>query len=199
MSSASTLQSGEVTSRQMSLVSLACTPGTAIEWFDFFLYGTMATLVFPALFFSESDQFVGTLLALLTFLIVFIARPFGGAVFGHLGDCIGRKSTLVSALLLMGLSMFIIGFLPGYATIDVVAPLILVLTLLFAQAQAQKRKASAPVAGAFRHNTPEILLSAGARFTGQAQFYLFSVFVITYHPRGDLVCIGTRTEGVVKS
>jgi MFS family permease len=130
MSNASTSQSDEVTRQQMSLVVAASTIGTAIEWYDFFLYGTMATLVFPALFFPESDQFVGTLLALLTFLVGFIARPFGGAVFGHLGDRIGRKSTLVATLLMMGLSTFIIGFLPGYASIGVAAPLILVLLRL---------------------------------------------------------------------
>lgn len=126
MSSASTLQSGEVTSKQMGLVILASTLGAAIERYAFFLYGSMATLVFHALFFPESDPCVGTLPAPLTFLVEFIARPFGGTVIGHLGDRIGRKSTLVATLLLMGLSTLIIGFLPGYATIGVVAPLILV-------------------------------------------------------------------------
>src|SRR5207248_11413280 len=71
--------------RQMTPVILSSMIGTAIEWYDFFLYGTMATLVFPKLFFPESDPVVGTLLALLTFLVGFIARPFGGALFGHLG------------------------------------------------------------------------------------------------------------------
>src|SRR5947209_17894137 len=100
---------------QMTRVVLSSMLGTAIEWYDFFLYGTMATLVFPKVFFPKSDVFVGTLLALFTFLVGFIARPFGGALFGHLGDRIGRKSTLVATLMLMGAATFIIGILPGYA------------------------------------------------------------------------------------
>ncbi|HEU5349684.1 MAG TPA: MFS transporter, partial [Ktedonobacterales bacterium] len=96
-----------------------------IEWYDFFLYGTMASLVFPKLFFPESDQLVGTLLSFFTFLVGFVARPIGGAIFGHLGDRIGRKSTLVATLLLMGISTLLVGFMPGYAAIGVAAPIIL--------------------------------------------------------------------------
>src|SRR6185437_10285862 len=114
----------------MGVVIFSSTLGTAIEWYDFFLYGTMATLVFPKVFFPTSDQFVGTLLSLFTFLVGFIARPFGGALFGHLGDRFGRKSTLIATLLLMGISTLIIGFLPGYATLGIAAPLILVLLRL---------------------------------------------------------------------
>src|SRR5205823_493985 len=254
----------------MTPVILSSMLGTAIEWYDFFLYGTMATLVFPALFFPKSDHFVGTLLSLFTFLVGFIARPIGGAFFGHMGDRIGRKSTLIATLLLMGISTLIIGFLPGYNAIGVAAPLILTLlrlgqglgvggewggsvllaleyghksnrgfwaswpqmgvpvglitstivvnivqattgsnfvvwgwripfflsalliivglyirlrileTPLFAQVKAEKRQARAPILDAFRYSTPEILLSAGARFVEQAPFYLFTVFVITY-------------------
>jgi len=109
----------------MRTVIAAATTGTAIEWYDFFLYGTMATLVFPKLFFPETNQFVGTLLSLFTFLVGFIARPIGGAIFGHLGDRIGRKSTLVATLLLMGISTLLVGFMPGYATIGIAAPIIL--------------------------------------------------------------------------
>ena len=266
-----TANSGNVSRSRMGPVIFSSTLGTAIEWYDFFLYGTMATLVFPRVFFPESDQLVGTLLSLFTFLVGFIARPFGGALFGHLGDRIGRKSTLIATLLLMGISTLIIGFLPGYATIGIVAPLILVLlrlgqglgvggewggsvllameyghksrrgfwaswpqmgapvglvlstvivnivqgvsgasfvtgfawripffisalliivglyirlrileTPLFAQVKEQKMEAKAPIIEAFRHSTPEILLSAGARFVEQAPFYLFTTFVITY-------------------
>src|SRR3984893_12536143 len=100
----------EPTPQQMRAVIFSSTVGTAIEWYDFFLYGTMATLVFPKLFFPESDHTVGTLLSLFTFLVGFIARPFGGALFGHMGDLIGRKSTLVATLLLMGISTLLIGF-----------------------------------------------------------------------------------------
>jgi len=109
----------------MGMVIAASTTGTAIEWYDFFLYGTMATLVFPKVFFPESDQFVGTLLSFFTFLVGFIARPVGGAIFGHLGDRIGRKSTLVTTLLLMGISTLLVGFMPGYASIGVASPIIL--------------------------------------------------------------------------
>jgi len=260
-----------VSSRMMSTVIFSSTLGTAIEWYDFFLYGTMAALVFPKVFFPESNQLVGTILSLFTFLVGFIARPFGGALFGHLGDRVGRKSTLIATLLLMGLSTLVIGFLPGYATLGIAAPLILVLlrlcqglgvggewggsvllameyghrryrgfwaswpqmgvpvglilstvivnivqvsagtsfvtgvawripffisallvliglyirlrvleTPLFAEVKNQRREVSAPIIEAFRHSTPEILLSAGARFVEQAPFYLFSTFVITY-------------------
>src|SRR5690242_19867576 len=123
----STVPSDQDVRRQMTPVILSSMLGTAIEWYDFFLYGTMATLIFPALFFPKSDAFVGTLLSFFTFLVGFIARPFGGALFGHLGDRIGRKSTLVATLLLMGISTLIIGFLPGYKTIGILAPLLLVL------------------------------------------------------------------------
>jgi MFS family permease len=255
----------------MAAVIFSSTLGTAIEWYDFFLYGTMATLVFPTIFFPESDKLVGTLLSLFTFLVGFIARPFGGAIFGHLGDRIGRKSTLIATLLLMGIATLLIGFLPGYGAIGIAAPLILVLlrlcqglgvggewggsvllameyghkrnrgfwaswpqigvpvglicstlvvnliqqtagtgfvtgfawrvpfflsalliivglyvrlrimeTPLFAMLKERGHEASAPLAAAFRHSTPEILLSAGARFVEQAPFYLFVTFVITY-------------------
>ncbi len=260
-----------VSSRTMSTVIFSSTVGTAIEWYDFFLYGTMAALVFPQVFFPASNQLVGTILSLFTFLVGFIARPFGGALFGHLGDRIGRKSTLIVTLLLMGISTLLIGFLPGYATLGIAAPLILVLlrlgqglgvggewggsvllameygyrrnrgfwaswpqmgvpiglmlstiivnivqasagasfvtgfawripffisaalvliglyirlrvleTPLFAEVKNQKRAVSAPIIEAFRHSTPEILFSAGARFAEQAPFYLFTTFVVTY-------------------
>ena len=270
----STSSPEQVNTRQMTPVILSSMLGTAIEWYDFFLYGTMATLVFPKLFFPETNVFVGTLLSLITFLVGFIARPFGGALFGHLGDRIGRKSTLIATLLLMGISTLLIGFLPGYAAIGVAAPLILVLlrlgqglgvggewggsvllaleyghrrnrgfwaswpqmgvpvglvastvivnivqatsgpnfaigawyagwripffisallivvglyirlrileTPLFRMVKEKKQEARSPIIEAFRHSTPEILLSAGARFVEQAPFYLFTVFVITY-------------------
>ncbi|HEX9037117.1 MAG TPA: MFS transporter [Ktedonobacterales bacterium] len=120
-----TSSSADTTPNGMGAVIAASTTGTAIEWYDFFLYGTMATLIFPKLFFPTSDLFVSTLLSLFTFLVGFIARPIGGALFGHLGDRIGRKSTLVATLLLMGISTLLVGFMPGYATIGIAAPIIL--------------------------------------------------------------------------
>ncbi len=266
----STANADNISRREMVPVIFSSTLGTAIEWYDFFLYGTISTLVFPKVFFPESDPLVGTILSLFTFLVGFIARPFGGALFGHLGDRIGRKSTLVATLLLMGLATLLIGFLPGYSTLGIWAALILIVlrlcqglgvggewggsvllaleyghksnrgfwaswpqmgvpigliastivvnivqsamgpdfltwgwripffvsalliivglyvrlrvmeTPLFRQVQEEKRESRAPILDAFRHSTPEILLSAGARFVEQAPFYLFSVFVITY-------------------
>src|SRR5262245_4001420 len=103
-------------SKRRSLIEaiVASTVGTMIEWYDFFLYGFATALVFRELFFPEFDPFVGQILAFSTFTVGFIARPLGGVFFGYLGDRIGRKSTLVATLLLMGLSTVLIGFLPTY-------------------------------------------------------------------------------------
>jgi metabolite-proton symporter len=101
--------------------------GTTIEWYDFFLYGSAAALVFNHVFFPESDPLVGTMLAFTTYAVGFVARPLGGLVFGHFGDRIGRKQLLVLSLLLMGGSTFAIGLLPTYAVIGVAAPLLLTL------------------------------------------------------------------------
>ena len=101
--------------------------GTTIEFFDFYIYATAAVLVFPKMFFPKSDPASAMLASLATFGIAFIARPFGSALFGHFGDRVGRKTTLVAALLTMGLSTFAIGVLPTYATIGVAAPLLLAL------------------------------------------------------------------------
>src|SRR5713226_3136947 len=103
-----TVNADNITRQQMVPVIFSSTLGTAIEWYDFFLYGTMATLVFPKVFFPESNPLVGTLLSFVTFLVGFIARPIGGAIFGHLGDRIGRKSTLIATLLLMGIATLLV-------------------------------------------------------------------------------------------
>jgi metabolite-proton symporter len=99
--------------------------GTTIEFFDFYIYATAAVLVFPRLFFPASDPASATLASLATFAIAFLARPLGSALFGHFGDRVGRKTTLVAALLTMGLSTVMIGLLPTYSTIGVAAPLLL--------------------------------------------------------------------------
>ncbi len=101
--------------------------GTTIEFFDFYIYGTAAVLVFPSLFFPGSDPATATLQSLATFALAFFARPLGSALFGHFGDRIGRKATLVAALLTMGLSTVLIGLLPTYASIGVAAPALLAL------------------------------------------------------------------------
>src|ERR1700743_2793892 len=110
--------------RQVLFASLI---GTTIEFFDFYIYATAAVLVFPALFFPKSDPASAMLASLATFGIAFLARPIGSALFGHFGDRIGRKTTLVLALLTMGVSTVAIGALRGYAAIGVIAPLLLAL------------------------------------------------------------------------
>jgi metabolite-proton symporter len=108
-------------------VLFASLVGTTIEFFDFYIYATAAVLVFPKLFFPAADPAAATLSSLATFAIAFFARPVGSAVFGHFGDRVGRKATLVAALLTMGVSTVLIGLLPTYATIGTAAPLLLAL------------------------------------------------------------------------
>lgn len=108
-------------------VLLASLIGTTIEYFDFYIYGTAAVLVFPSLFFPTSDPSTATLASLATFGIAFLARPIGSALFGHFGDRVGRKTTLVAALLTTGLSTVAIGVLPTYASLGVAAPALLAL------------------------------------------------------------------------
>src|SRR5215470_15771930 len=108
--------------RQVLFASLI---GTAIEYFDFYIYASAAVLVFPRLFFPSSDPVSATLAAFATFALAFLARPVGSALFGHFGDRIGRKTTLVAALLTMGLSTVAIGLLPTHQSIGVMAPLLL--------------------------------------------------------------------------
>jgi metabolite-proton symporter len=109
---------------------LASTVGTTIEWYDFFLYGTVAALVFPSQFFPHSSPSAGVLASFATLFVGFAARPVGAAIFGHFGDRIGRKATLVTTLLLMGVATTLMGLLPGYATLGVAAPILLTLLRL---------------------------------------------------------------------
>ncbi|GGZ35947.1 MFS transporter [Streptomyces poonensis] len=104
--------------------------GTTIEWYDFFLYGSAAALVFNKLFFPDSDPLVGTLLSFLTYAVGFAARPLGALVFGHYGDRLGRKKLLVLSLLMMGGATFAIGLLPTHATVGTAAPVLLTLLRL---------------------------------------------------------------------
>jgi len=104
---------------QLRRAVLASTIGTAIEWYDFFLYSTVTGLVFAKLFFPHSDPWVGTLEAFAIYAVGFVARPIGAAIFGHYGDRIGRKSTLIATLLLMGLATFAVALVPTYATIGI--------------------------------------------------------------------------------
>src|ERR1700749_2901199 len=112
-------------SAQLRKAVIASTIGTAIEWYDFFLYGTAAGLVFGKLYFPNSDPLSATLLAFGTYFIGFIGRPIGAAIFGHYGDRIGRKATLIATLLCMGLATFAIAFVPTYADIGIWGAVIL--------------------------------------------------------------------------
>jgi MFS transporter, MHS family, shikimate and dehydroshikimate transport protein len=120
---------GQISSvRQVALASFI---GTAIEWYDFFLYGTAAALVFGSLFFPEATPLGGTLLAFATYGVGFFARPVGGIIFGHYGDRIGRKTMLVLSLLIMGVATFLIGLLPTFEQVGVLAPILLVTLRIF--------------------------------------------------------------------
>lgn len=110
----------------MRRVALASLAGSVLEWYDFFLYGFAATLVFGPLFFPRASSTAGVLAALGTFAVGFVARPLGGVLFGHLGDRLGRKKMLVATLLIMGIPSFLIGLLPSYAAIGWAAPALLV-------------------------------------------------------------------------
>jgi metabolite-proton symporter len=108
-------------------VAAASLLGSVVEWYDFFLYGTMAALVFNSQFFPQFDPLVGTMIAFGTFAAGFVTRPLGGFIFGHFGDRLGRKRMLVITMLIMGLSTFAMGLLPNYAAIGVAAPIVLML------------------------------------------------------------------------
>src|SRR5690349_22089093 len=105
--------------RQLRRAVVAATIGTTIEWYDFFLYSIVTGLVFAKLYFPKSDPLVGTLEAFAIYAVGFAARPVGAAIFGHYGDKIGRKSTLIATLLVMGLATFAVAFVPSYAQIGI--------------------------------------------------------------------------------
>jgi MFS family permease len=256
---------------QVRRAAMASAIGTTIEWYDFFLYNTAAALVFPHVFFPASTAYAGAMQSFATYAVGFAARPVGAAIFGHWGDRIGRKATLIITLVVMGISSAIVGVLPGTATIGVAAPLLLVLmrvvqglaiggewsgsvllamewgaqdrrgllassaqvgvpvglvigsggmtlmsvtlspdaftswgwripflaslvlvavglvirlrileTPMFAKIIAERKVVRAPVMHAIRHHWREILLSAGARFSEQLPFYLFTTYVLIY-------------------
>src|SRR6201985_1448761 len=110
---------------QLRKAVVAATIGTTIEWYDFFLYGTAAGLVFGKLYFPNQDALTATLAAFGTYFVGFAGRPIGAAIFGHYGDRIGRKGTLVATLLCMGIATFLIAFVPTYASIGVWGAVIL--------------------------------------------------------------------------
>src|SRR5580698_5608638 len=111
--------------RQLRRAVLAGTIGTAIEWYDFFLYSTITGLVFAKLYFPKADPFVGTLEAFGVYAVGFVARPIGAAIFGHYGDRLGRKAALIATLLLMGTATFLVALVPGYDRIGIWGAVIL--------------------------------------------------------------------------
>src|SRR5882762_778266 len=111
--------------RQLRRAVIASTVGTTIEWYDFFLYSTVTGLVFAKLYFPQSDPVVGTLQAFAIYAVGFVARPIGAAIFGHYGDRIGRKSTLIATLMLMGVATFLVAFVPTYEQIGIWGAIIL--------------------------------------------------------------------------
>ena len=120
----------KVTKKEIRTVLLSCILGTTVEWYDFFLYGVAAGIVFNQLYFPSEDPVVGTLLAFATFALGFVARPIGGLIFGHIGDRIGRKKTLVMTMLIMGVATCLIGLVPTYSQIGTAAPIILIVLRL---------------------------------------------------------------------
>lgn len=135
-------------------VAFASFVGTTVEWYDFFAYGAAAALVFPKLFFPRFDPLAGTLASFATFGVGFCARPIGGAVFGHIGDRMGRKAMLVTTLLLMGGATFFIGLLPTFEQIGVMAPILLVM-LRFVQGFAVGGEWGGAILMAFEHAPKE--------------------------------------------
>ena len=119
MSIAATMTDTRTAGSKMRSIVFASSVGTIIEWYDFLIYATAAALVFNKLFFPTLDPLAGTLAAFGTYAVGFLARPLGGALFGHFGDRIGRKSMLMLTMFIMGLGTFCIGLLPNYAAIGV--------------------------------------------------------------------------------
>ena len=111
--------------KEMRKVVIASLLGATIEWYDFFLYGVVAGIVFNKLYFPTADPFIGTIMAYSTFAIGYLARPLGGFIFGHYGDKLGRKRMLILTMLIMGIATMGIGLVPTYASIGIAAPIIL--------------------------------------------------------------------------
>ena len=135
----------------MRRIAIASCTGTTIEFYDFFIYGTAAALVFPKVFFPALGTAAGTVASFATFAVAFVARPLGAAIFGHFGDKIGRKKTLISTLLLMGIATVLIGLIPSAAQIGIAAPIILVLLRVVKVSQSA---ANGRVRRCWRPNTP---------------------------------------------
>ena len=126
-------------SAQLRKAVIASTIGTTIEWYDFFIYGTAAGLIFGKLFFPNEDPLTATLAAFGTYFIGFIGRPIGAAIFGHYGDRIGRKATLIATLLCMGIATFLIAFVPTYASIGIWGAVLLTILRMISRHRRRRR------------------------------------------------------------
>src|SRR5579863_2582197 len=169
-------------SRELRRAVVAATVGTTIEWYDFLLYSTMAGLVFGKLFFPNESALTATLNAFGIYFVGFVARPIGAFIFGHYGDRIGRKSTLIVTLMLMGISTFLVAFLPGYASIGIWgAVLLTILRLIQGIGVGGEWGGSVLLAMEWaRHNNERGLLSSWPQFGGPAGLFLANLAVLAF-------------------
>jgi MFS family permease len=168
--------------RELRRAVVAATVGTTIEWYDFLLYSTMAGLVFGKLFFPNEDPLTATLSSFGIYFVGFVARPIGAFIFGHYGDRIGRKSTLIVTLILMGISTFLVAFLPGYAVIGIWGAVILtILRLLQGIGVGGEWGGSVLLAMEWaRHNHERGFLSSWPQFGGPAGLFLANLAVLVF-------------------
>src|SRR6202158_1416208 len=162
--------------KMINRVLISSVVGTVVEWYDFFIYGTAAALVFGKLFFPSSDPVVSTIAAFSVYAVGYLARPLGGIVFGHFGDRIGRRSMLVVTLLLMGFGTFLVGLLPTYDQIGALAPILLIVLRLIQ---------AIGLGGEWGGAVLMVAASAPAHRRG-----LFGSFVQLGNPMGRLVATG---------
>src|SRR5215470_162148 len=169
-------------SRELRRAVIAATVGTTIEWYDFLLYSTMAGLVFGKLFFPNEDPLTATLNSFGIYFVGFVARPIGAFIFGHYGDRVGRKSTLIITLVLMGVSTFLVAFLPGYATIGLWgAVLLTILRLLQGIGVGGEWGGSVLLSMEWaRHNHERGFLSSWPQFGGPAGLFLANLAVLIF-------------------
>jgi len=168
--------------RELRRAVIAATVGTTIEWYDFLLYSTMAGLVFGKLFFPNEDPYTATLSSFGIYFVGFIARPIGAFIFGHYGDRIGRKSTLIVTLVLMGVSTFLVAFLPGYAVIGIWgAVLLTILRLIQGIGVGGEWGGSVLLSMEWaRHNHERGFLSSWPQFGGPAGLFLANLAVLIF-------------------
>ena len=168
--------------RELRRAVIAATVGTTIEWYDFLLYSTMAGLVFVKLFFPNEDPYTATLSAFGIYFVGFVARPIGAFIFGHYGDRIGRKSTLIVTLVLMGISTFLVAFLPGYAVIGIWGAVILtILRLIQGIGVGGEWGGSVLLSMEWaRHNHERGFLSSWPQFGGPAGLFLANLAVLIF-------------------